>query len=81
MNKHDIAKAKDPDLRASMAAMRRAARLAREIAIQTDTSIVIVQDGQLLHVSADELRREIECAKITERLALENAEKEDNPSD
>lgn len=58
MNPHDIAKAQDPDLRASLTAMRRAARLARKTAIQTGTSIVIVQDGQLLRVSADELRQQ-----------------------
>jgi hypothetical protein len=55
MNQHDIANAQDPDLRASLTAMQRAARLARQTAIQTGTSIVIVQDGQLIHVSAEEL--------------------------
>jgi hypothetical protein len=55
MNQHDIANAQDPDLRASLTAMQRAALLARQIAIQTGTSIVIVQDGQLVHVSAEEL--------------------------
>lgn len=54
---NDIANAKDPDLRASLAAMRRAALLARQTAIQTDTSIVVIQDGQLIHVSAQELRK------------------------
>lgn len=52
----DIATAQDPDLRASLAAMRRAARLARQTAMQTDTAIVIVQNGQMVRISAEELR-------------------------
>lgn len=52
----DIANAQDPDLRASFAAMRRAARLARQTAMQTDTGIVIVRKGQMVRVSAEELR-------------------------
>jgi hypothetical protein len=52
----DISQARDPDLRASVAAMRRAAELARKIAIQTDTSLVVVQDGQIVHIPADVLR-------------------------
>jgi len=55
MSQHDIANAQDPDLRASLTAMQRAALLARQTAIQTGTGIVIVQDGQLVHVSAEEL--------------------------
>ncbi len=57
MKTPDISTAKDPDLRASMAAMQRAAALARKTAIQTDTGIVIVRDGQVVHVSAQELRQ------------------------
>jgi hypothetical protein len=56
MKLQDISKAKNPDLRASMAAMQRAAELARKIAIQTDTGIVIVRDGKLVRVSAQALR-------------------------
>jgi hypothetical protein len=58
MIKHDISKAKNPDLRATLAAMRRAAEAARQTAIQTDTAIVIVQDGKLVRVSAKELQRQ-----------------------
>ena len=57
MKTPDISTAKNPDLRASMAAMQRAAALARKTAIQTDTGIVIVRDGQIVHVSAQELRQ------------------------
>lgn len=54
----DISEAKNPDLRASMAAMKRAAAMAREVAIQTNTAIIIVRDGQIVRVTADELRKE-----------------------
>lgn len=59
MKPKDIAEAKDPDLRASVAAMRRAAELARETAIRTDTSLVIVRDGQIVRIPAQTLRDEI----------------------
>lgn len=39
-----------------MAAMQRAALLARETAIRTGTHLVIVKDGQLLRIPAAELR-------------------------
>ena len=56
MRSSDLSEAKDPVLRGSMAAMKRAAALAREIAIQTDTGIVVVRDGKLVRISAAELR-------------------------
>ena len=56
MRSFDLSEAKDPVLRGSMAAMKRAAALAREIAIQTDTGIVVVRDGKLVRISAAELR-------------------------
>lgn len=58
MKTNDISKAKDPDLRASMAALQRASLLARKTAIQTDTHLVIVKDGRLLRLSAEELRQQ-----------------------
>lgn len=63
MNATDITKAKNPDQRASLAALQRAAALARETAIQTNTSIVIEKDGKLVRISADELRRQASEAK------------------
>ncbi len=56
MNQKDISEAKNPDLRGSMAAMRRAAALARKTAIQTDTAIVVVRDGKVVRIPAAELR-------------------------
>lgn len=58
VNVKDISNAKDPDLRASLDALRRAAQQARKTAIQTETNLVIVKDGQLKRISADELRRQ-----------------------
>lgn len=46
----------NPDIRNSMVAMRRAAAMAREIAIQTNTEIVLVRDGKPVRVSAAKLR-------------------------
>ncbi len=57
MTQSDISKAKNPDLRASVAAMRRAAELARQTAIQTDTAIIMVRDGKPVRIPADQLRR------------------------
>ena len=39
-----------------MAALQRASLLARKTAIQTDTRLVIVKGGQLMRLSAEELR-------------------------
>ena len=60
MKTKDISEAKDPDLRASMAALQRAALQARKTAIQTGTNLVIVKDGQLLRISAEELSQQPE---------------------
>jgi hypothetical protein len=53
----DIANAKDPDLRASVAAMHRAAALARRTAIQTGTNLVVVKDGKLMRIPPRALRK------------------------
>lgn len=60
MKAKDISEAKDPDVRASMAALQRASLLARQTAIQTGTHLVIVKDAQLVRISAEELRKEAE---------------------
>lgn len=62
MNADDVAKAKDPDVRAALGALRRAAQSARKTAIQTDTHLVIVKDGRLQRISAAELVQQ-EAAK------------------
>ena len=57
MSRQDLSKAKDADLRASLVAMQRAADMARKTAIQTNTEIVIVRDGKLERIPAEELRK------------------------
>ena len=57
MKTNDIAKAKDPAMRGALNALLRAAAAARKIAIQTDTHLVIIKDGQLRRISAEELRK------------------------
>ena len=56
MNQVDVTRSKNPDIRASLAGMKRAAALARQTAIQTDTEIVLVRDGKPVRISAAELR-------------------------
>ncbi|MEP7348536.1 MAG: hypothetical protein ABI668_01140 [Sphingorhabdus sp.] len=56
MTQADLSKANNPKLRASLAAMRRAAEMARRTAIQTDTGIVVVRDGKRVHIPAAQLR-------------------------
>ncbi|WP_458070140.1 hypothetical protein [Rhodanobacter sp. BL-MT-08] len=53
----DISEAKSPEMRVSLNALRRAAALARQTAIQTDTNLVVVNDGEVVLISADQLRR------------------------
>lgn len=60
----NIQEAKDPDLRASTAAMKRAAEAARKTAIQTDTNLIVVKDGKLTLIPAHVLR---EAASKTDR--------------
>lgn len=62
MNANDISNAKDPDLRASLGALRRAAQQARKTAIQTETDLVIVKDGRMQRISPKELRQQAEAA-------------------
>ena len=57
MTGQDLSKARNPDLRSSMAALRRAAGLARQTALQTDTAIVVVRDGKLMRIPAEQLRK------------------------
>ncbi|HEU0197585.1 MAG TPA: hypothetical protein VFQ88_10270 [Nevskiaceae bacterium] len=58
MKPRDISTARNLDLRASQAALRRAALLARQTAIQTNTDLIVVRDGRTVRISAETLRRE-----------------------
>jgi hypothetical protein len=57
MTQDQISRARDKDIPASLIAMRRAARMAREQAVRTDTAIVVMRNDQPLRITADELRR------------------------
>ncbi len=52
---NDIHTSTDPDLAGSYAAMERAALAAQELAIKTNTGIVVSVDGKNVHISAAEL--------------------------
>ena len=56
MTMQSIQEAKDPDLRASVAAMNRAAEAARKTAIQTGTDLIVMKNGKLIRIPADVLR-------------------------
>ncbi|MCC6173540.1 MAG: hypothetical protein IT481_16090 [Gammaproteobacteria bacterium] len=60
MTQQELSKARNPDLRASLAAMQRVAKQARQIAIQTRTAIIVVEGGILRRVPAEELQRQID---------------------
>jgi len=57
MTQNSLSQAKDKDLPASLIALRRAARMAREQAVRTDTAIVVVRDRVPVRVTAEELRK------------------------
>jgi hypothetical protein len=52
-----LSQARDKDLPASLIAMRRAARMAREQAVRTDTAIIVIRNQVAVRVTADELRK------------------------
>ena len=66
MNPIDSRKSPDPDLAGSYAAMHRAARAIQDLAIKTNTSILVVVDGKNVHIPAAELikMREIEDQSV-----------------
>ena len=55
MNTKDIRTSTDPDLASSYAAMERAARAAQDLAIKTNTSIVVSLDGRDVELTAADL--------------------------
>lgn len=63
MKPRDISQARNPDLRASQAALRRAAQLARDTAVRTDTHLVVVRKGKIVKVPPAELRRSTPATK------------------
>ncbi len=57
MNQKKIELAKDPDLANSGTAIRRAAKRAAQVAITTNTELVILRDGKCVHVKPDRKQR------------------------
>jgi hypothetical protein len=55
MNTKDIRTSTDPDLAGSYAAMERAARSAKDLAINTNTGIVVAVDGKNVELTAADL--------------------------
>ena len=55
MNTRDIRTSSDPDLAGSFAAMERAARAAQDLAIKTNTGIVVAIDGKNVELAAADL--------------------------
>jgi hypothetical protein len=57
MTQDQMSRAKDKDIPASLIAIRRAARMAREHAVRTDTAIVVMRNDKPLRITAAELRQ------------------------
>ena len=55
MNPKDIRNSTDPDLAGSYAAMLRAAKSAEDLAIKTNTSILVSLDGKDVELTAADL--------------------------
>lgn len=55
MNTKDIRTSTDPDLAGSYAAMERAARAAQDLAIKTNTGIIVAIDGKTVELTAADL--------------------------
>ena len=55
MKTKDIRTSSDPDLAGSYAAMERAARAAQDLAIKTNTGIVVAVDGMIVELTAADL--------------------------
>jgi hypothetical protein len=55
MDANSLLKANDPDLAASFVALQRTRKIARDIAIQTHTGIVVMRKGKIVRLSAEEL--------------------------
>jgi len=55
MNTKDTRKSSDPDLAGSDTAMLRAARSAEDLAIKTNTSVLVSLDGKDVELKAEDL--------------------------
>lgn len=55
MTQYELSKVKDQDLIFSVEAMKRAAALARQVAVQTGTAIIVSKDEKIVRRTAAEL--------------------------
>ncbi len=58
MTQNELSTAKDQDLVNSLIAMRRAAMMARQQAVLTNTAIIVMKNHQLVRISAEEIRKQ-----------------------
>ena len=56
MTQHELSKAKDKDLITSLIAIKRAAGMARKVAMQTGTAIVISENQKIVRRTAAQLQ-------------------------
>ena len=63
-NPKDIRESTDPDLAGSFAAIQRAARSAQDLAIKTNTGIVVAVDGKPVELTAADLIKMRENERI-----------------
>jgi nicotinamide mononucleotide adenylyltransferase len=61
MIQQQLSEAKNQDLIFSVAAIKRASVLARQVAMQTDTAIVVYKDDKIVRRTAAELARAVRC--------------------
>ena len=66
MNPKDIRTSSDPDQAGSYAAMLRAARSAEDLAIKTNTYILVSIDGKDVRLTAEDLIKRRNAAGATE---------------
>ena len=59
MIKNELANAKDKDLSLSLIAIKRAAAMARQVAVQTGTAIVIRENQKIVRLTAAQLQASI----------------------
>lgn len=59
----DLKQAKDPFILEAFDALKRAANLAREDAIKTNTGIIVSKNGKIIEITAAELKQEALISK------------------
>jgi hypothetical protein len=76
MNPQDIRTSSEPDLAGSFAAMERVAREAQDLAIKTNTGIVVAVDGKTVELTtADLIKMRDQVAPATRTVAVTSSSK------